>query len=299
MAAAPIMLELDPGRPVLHLSGPKLRSALERLVGASERLGGVERFAQAVRLKSVVFQDRLGDGRATALDRTSFQEMTILMATVRRRIAPLVEGRAWEATHAAIIALLDGAHDTTIVDKRVAAFCSALCAKLSPSHEGQGEGRRVSDRFLRDLASEILHNTLPEHYPLMQRWVWDAKSNSGVIREIWHDPVNGSDDTDRIVIDIPDNYETHLVLREELSQFLADNGVFRDMLWHVDLLCAQIYGDYINAQGGAWLKTDFAAESDPLEQPRRILGLDRIARRAEKTTIDGAPAAFIETKQFS
>ena len=53
------------------------------------------------------------------------------------------------------------------------------------------------------------------------------------------------------MIDVPDSYETFLVLREELSQFLADNGIFRDMLWHVDLLCAQIYGDYINAQGGA------------------------------------------------
>ncbi len=50
------------------------------------------------------------------------------------------------------------------------------------------------------------------------------------------------------------------MLREELSQFLSDNGIFRDMLWYVDLLQAQIYGDYINAQGGAYLKTDFSAE---------------------------------------
>ena len=136
----------------------------------------------------------------------------------------------------------------------------------------QNLSRQQGNRFTRDLAAEILHNVMPEHYPLMQRWVWDTKTNSGVIREIWH-----GDDVDHMVIDIADGYETFLVLREELSQFLSDNGVFRDMLWHVDLLCAQIYGDYINAQGGAWLKTEFGSDSDPLEHTRRIIGLDRVA----------------------
>jgi hypothetical protein len=268
---------LTPPRPVLHLSGPKLRSALERLIGASEALGGVERFAEAVRLKSAVFQDRLADGKAAGIARAEFDEIVPLMATVRRRIAPLLEPSRWPHTRAAIVALLDCGHDTTIADQRIATFESALRSLIPPpSSQGGGEGRR-STRFLRDLATEILHNTLPEYYPLMNRWIWDNKANSGVVREIWHDPASG-DDVDHIVIDIPDGYEMHLVLREELSQFLADNGVFRDMLWHVDLLCAQIYGDYINAQGGAWLKTEFGSVSDPLEHSRRILGLDRVAR---------------------
>lgn len=263
---------VGPPRPVLHLSGPKLRAAFERLVNASEPVGGVERFADAVRLKSTVFQDRLDGGKAATLTRAAFEELVPLMATVRRRIAPLLEGRAWETTHAAIAALLDGAHDTTIADARIARFEGALRDVLSSPAR-----REEKPRFLRDLAAEILHNTLPEHYPLMQRWVWDVRANSGVLREIWHDPQAG-ENTDGIVIDVPDGYETYLVLREELSQFLADNGVFRDMLWHVDLVCAQVYGDYINAQGGAWLKTEFGSDSDPLEHTRRIMGLDRVGR---------------------
>ena len=43
----------------------------------------------------------------------------------------------------------------------------------------------------------------------------------------------------------------------------------------------------INAQGGAYLKTDFSAEADPLEHTRRILGLDRIAKRRGRGAIDG------------
>ena len=49
-------------RPVLHLSGAKLRLALEALIRAAEPIGGIERFAAAVKLKSDVLQDRLAGG---------------------------------------------------------------------------------------------------------------------------------------------------------------------------------------------------------------------------------------------
>lgn len=274
-------------RPVLHLSGVKLRVGLERLIHASEQLGGIERFAEAVRLKAVVFQDCLAEGKAARLTRGQFDEVVPLMATVRRRVGPLVNGRAWEMTQAAIVTLLDRAHDTTIADSRIAAFESALRPLLAPAQAN--EERTANTRFLRDLAAELLHNTYPEHYPLMQRWIWDAKTNSGVIRQLWHDPGGAGDDIDHIVINVADGYETHLMLREEISQFLADNGVFRDMLWHVDLVCAQVYGDYISAQGGAYLKADFVSEGDRLEHTRRILGLDRVAGKRLRTRpiIDG------------
>ena len=296
-------------RPVLHLSGVKLRVGLERLIHASEPLGGVERFAEAVRLKSVVFQERLADGKAAFLTRGQFDEMVPLMATVRRRVAPLLDGRAWETTQTAIVTLLDRAHDTTITDQRIAQFEGALrqntrgAGGTPPAGEREGEqpSHRISDRFLRDLAAELLHNTYPEHYPLMQRWIWDAKTNSGVIRQLWHDPNGVGDDVDHIVIDVADGYETHLMLREEISQFLADNGVFRDMLWHVDLVCAQVYGDYISAQGGAYLKADFSNEGDPLEHTRRILGLDRVAAKGRRTRNDivGEASSTADAKLIS
>ena len=93
---------------------------------------------------------------------------------------------------------------------------------------------------------------------MMSRWVWDARANTGVIREIWH-----ALDVDHIVIDIPDSYDTFLVLREELSQYLTTNGVFRDVTDYVDLLTAQVYANYICEQGGTYLRTDFAAPEDP------------------------------------
>ena len=140
-------------------------------------------------------------------------------------------------------------------------------------------------RWTRDLAAELLHNSDPERYPLMTRWVWDAGINTGVLREIWHGP-----DVDHVTIAARDDYATFLVLRAELSQFLSGNGVFRDVLQFVDMLCAQVYAGYIGEQGGSYLRTDFTAPEDPMLHSRRLLGLDGIrpgTGRLRIKTIDG------------
>ena len=47
---------------------------------------------------------------------------------------------------------------------------------------------------------------------------------------------------------------------------------------------ARVVVNDINAQGGAYLKTDFNAAPDPLEHTRRILGLDlRVGKELRET----------------
>jgi hypothetical protein len=130
-----------------------------------------------------------------------------------------------------------------------------------------------------------LHGHDPERYPLMCRWVWDRKATSGVIREIWFD-----DQVDNITIGVTDSCGTFIMLREELSQFLTGNGVFRDVIWYVDLLCARIYASYIASQGGVYLRADFSAPNDPMAFARRMLGLDGVragSGRSRFKSIDG------------
>jgi len=103
-----------------------------------------------------------------------------------------------------------------------------------------------------------------------------------VIRELWHD-VN----IDHMTLDVEDNYDTYLMLREELSQYLSDNGVFRDVMAYVDILCAQVYADYICEQGGSYLRTDFSAAEDPLLYTRRMLGLEGIDPETGRTRAKG------------
>ena len=72
------------------------------------------------------------------------------------------------------------------VDARIGRFCARF-----PQDKRH--------RWVRDLATELLHNADPERIPLMNRWVWDATANTGVIREIWH-----GDDVDRMTM-MPDD----------------------------------------------------------------------------------------------
>ena len=63
---------------------------------------------------------------------------------------------------------------------------------------------------------------------------------------------------------------------QELSEYLTTNGVFRDVLFYVDVLMAQVYAGYIGERGGSYLRADFATPEDPMLHTRRILGLDGV-----------------------
>lgn len=256
-------------RPVLELSGEGLRTVLQIMIAGTEDQGGIERYVDALKLKSTMFQQALASDSIDSLDLETFKGLCTFMATVRRRIGDWLNEAAFADMHERIKELFA---DDSNVDARIDAFCA---------HFPNGK----QHRWVRDLATEMLHNTDPERVPLMNRWIWDARANTGVIREIWH-----GDDVDHIKIPVGDGYGTYLMLREELSQFLSDEGFFRDVLQYVDILCAQVYAQYICEQGGSYLRTDFSAPEDPMQHTRRLLGLDGVQAGNGKTrlkSIDG------------
>lgn len=269
--------------PRLELSGPKLALAFEGLVARSEEQGGVEAYVEALKIKSAIFRDALGAVDAGELQLPAFKILCAHVATVRRRIGPYLEPGAFGELRERIARLLQGRDDTSSTDQRIAEFCGGFPADRA-------------HRWVRDLAAEILHNVDSERYPLMSRWVWDVSSNTGVLREIWH-----ADDVDQIRIDVPDRYATFVVLREELAQYLADNGVFRDVLQYVDVLAAQVYADYIGERGGTYLRADFVTPEDPMLHTRRILGLDGVGAdgRTRVKACDGRAVVVENAKQLN
>lgn len=254
-------------RPVLDLSGERLAAAMEATIRGAEPHGGVERWVSAVHLKASLFGEILGGDRYATLREDDFKALCAFIAPVRRRIAAWLAAHDFPAMREAIAALFSRAGDTAKADANLAAFCARF-----PNDRNH--------RWVRDLGAELLHYARPEQYPLMTRWMWDAQANTGVLREIWFHP-----DVDRLRIPVADGYETFLVLREELAGFLAKNGVFRDMPFYVDLLCAEIYGEYIAAQGGSYLRTDFASADDPMVYARRMLGLDGLDSETGRTRL--------------
>ena len=242
-------------RPVLDLSGELLRGAMQAMVTGSEEHGGIERYIDAVKLKSTMFRQALVENDVADLDLETFKGLCTFMATVRRRIGAWLNENSFGEIRGHIVELFDAAEH---IDDRIGRFCEQF-----PQDK--------KHRWVKDLAVELLHNADPERVPLMNRWVWDAKANTGVLREIWH-----AEDIDHITIRVADGYGTFMMLREELSQFLSENGVFRDVLHYVDVLCAQVYAQYICEQGGSYLRADFSAPEDPMQHTRRLLGLDGV-----------------------
>jgi hypothetical protein len=275
-----------PAKPVLHLSGPRLRGAFESLVDAADATGGVERYVGALALKASLFEEVLGRGRLGELTETEFLDLAAFVTPARRRIGAWLGRNGFAALHSRLKALLDGWSDLSTADSRVANFCAGLPADRE-------------HRWVRDLAAEVLHFTAPERYPLMTRWMWDARVNTGVLREIWH-----SADANPGTIAIDDGFATFATLREELEGFLRDNGVFRELSFYVDLLCAHVYAGYINDKGGQYLRADFCgqAKEDSMAHTRRLLGLDAVDTETGRTRlklIDGEAYVLGEQRRLS
>ncbi|NIV17392.1 MAG: hypothetical protein GWN47_03050 [Woeseiaceae bacterium] len=280
MAELTPVVPADIERPVLELSGEALRVNLRIMVAGSEEHGGIERYVDAVKLKSSMFQQAL-DGGVDELDLETFKGLCTFMATVRRRIGDWLNEDSFDRMRGYIKSLFDEDQD---IDARIDSFCDQF-----PNDKAH--------RWVRDLATELLHNVDPERVPLMNRWVWDAKANTGVIREIWH-----GENVDHITIPIDDGFATYLMLREELSQFLSGEGFFRDVLQYVDILCAQSYAQYICEQGGSYLRADFSAPEDPMQHTRRLLGLDGVRTGSGKTrlkSIDGEAFVLDDSAQLN
>ena len=276
--------ELELARPTLDLSGPLLAVAFRSVAQGAEELGGIERYVEALKLKSALFQDTLGAGKVETLDLSGLMGICTFMATVRRRIAIYLNSDGLRRIRGGLVDLMRGMGDTSTTDRRVGEFCA-----LFPQDK--------EHRFVHDFAVEVLHNVNPERYPLMNRWVWDSKSNTGAVREIWF-----GDNVDHMTIPLPEGYATFLMLREELAQFLTSQGVFRDVMFFVDVLIAQVYSNYISAQGGTYLRADFSSAEDPMHHTRRILGLDGVRPGSSRTrlkAIDGEAFVLDDPKFLS
>ncbi len=241
--------------PVLDLSGPCLRGALDALGHAASEGGGIGAFVEAIALKARLFAEVLNPEALPMLDRARFLGLVAFMPTVRRRIGAFLDQAGFPVLHARIRGLLASRGE---VEARAGDFIA--CFANDRAH-----------RWVRDLAAELLHFSAPEQVPLMTRWVWDSGTRTGVLREIWHD-----DSLDRRSDAPTDRLPTFRTLAREVQGFLREEGYFRDLALVQDLLFAHIYATYINDRGATYIKGDIAGAEDRMGHTSRLLGLDAI-----------------------
>lgn len=253
--------------PVLDLSGPTLRRAFEHLITSAEPTGGIERYVTALSLKASLFEEMLGKGRVAELTELEFLDLAAFIAPVRRKVGTFLGETGFEALRVRLERLLAGWSDTATADTRLADFIAGF-----PDDKAH--------RWVRDLGAEVLHFIAPDRYPLMCRWVWDARVKTGVLREIWF-----AEDVATAKIPAPDDYATFRTLAAELESFLTDQGVFRDLPFYTDLLMSHVYADYINDRGGSLMRAEFATAADPMLHTRRMLGLDAVDTETGRTRL--------------
>ena len=242
-------------QPVLHLDGRYLRNSFESMAKSTEKLGGVESIVQALEGKSVLFQRTFANS-GKDLQLKEFLDVCAFIPTVRRRLKLALEKEGFDYIKISVQQLLENA-TLQNADEKINRFVHRF--PLDNSY-----------RWTCDLAAEILHFCDPQTFPLMTRWIWDEKTKSGVMHEIWFHQYEIEHSH------LPNGIKTHLVLRKEFEDFLKSAGVFAEEHFVIDLLCAWIYSAYIGTQGSSYLKTDFAQGDTSLAYTLRMLGLDGV-----------------------
>ena len=246
---------LDETRFARHFS--EFVSLADAGAGLAAYIGGLE-------AKHRTFAETLAGDRLARLDLDGARILLETVFTARRRLFPLIEALGEEAFRELLGGLAQG---DAPVDARIANFCNGL-----PYPEGEGREARMLQRKLRgaarDFAAELLHFADPLAHPLMTRWVWDAGTSSGALRELMAVPENASH------IPLAATYETFSEARQWLVARIAEQGIYRDQHWWADLTLAMAYIGYFRAMTGGALGSDFMRASTPQEQLEKLLGIE-------------------------
>jgi len=247
-----------------------LDGKFERLIDHMDEAGGIERYTEALTGKQALFEQVLS---AASEGIPAQDEWIVLLETVftaRRKFAGPFLGLTGEQRQALVGALLDERGDPLV---RIGEFAA----------DAPTGGDRKIRRAAWDFAAECLHFRAPEHCPLMTRWVWDAATESGALREL----IRGSDGLREVPLG--DTSGTYEAARLWIADQLAERGYYRAVAFVIDLVLAQAYSDYMQAMSfsAGMVTGELGAKADPLEIVVKLLGIEDARRGGRSRVIKG------------
>ena len=252
---AEVPLALDPGL---------FRQHFEKLLGHAEQGGGIESYLIALNAKQHRFAELLGSGSAANLGMSELECLLDQVFTARRRLYPALERlgvtRAAELVHE----LLSG---PAPLARRLQNFVDAVPGAECMDRESLRAAAKMR-RAAWDFAAELLHFSDPVQFPLMSRWVWDQGTQSGALREF----LRGND----ALREIPFSNDPGLFegARRWLAERIAEEGIYRDVPFWIDLVLAQAYTTYFQSVTDGSLGADFGRGVSAHEQLKKLLGID-------------------------
>lgn len=212
--------------------------------------------------------ERIGALTAALASRSlRMAEIEVLLGqvfTARRRLFPALATLGPERVSAALANIVAGENPA---QERLQAFVDLIPGVEATDRDSLRAVARVR-RAAWDFGTELLHFHAPEHYPLMSRWVWDAATQSGALRELMSgralDAETGLDAAAAV-------FDT---ANEWAVEQLRSAGVFRELPLWIDLILARAYVDYLGAATQGHFGADFARGTTPRAQLRKLLGID-------------------------
>ena len=191
-----------------------------------------------------------------------------MVFTARRRVYPAFSSMGIDATREAIRELLYG--ESALMER-----LNLFSEIVGIDDEADKQVKKIAAKNRRaafDFGAEILHFNNPIKYPLMTRWVWDQNTVSGAIREF----IRGNDSLPDVPLgNSPEMFEG---MRVWLAAQLAEQGLYKDIHFWVDLVEAQAYAEYFRSMAEGMLSADFGRASGPADHIKKFLGIDAPAK---------------------
>lgn len=242
--------------------------------------GGIQACLDSLNAKQGLFAGALGPETIDQLGPGQIERLLETVFTARRRIYPALENLGEPRAATLIKDLIGGASPLT---QRMQAFANSMPVPPGENRETIRAAGKVR-RAAWDFAAEMLHFSDPVKYPLMTRWVWDQATMSGALREF----IRGADTMSGIQFgSAPELFEG---ARKWLADRVAEQGIYRDVPFWIDLVLAQAYANYFRSMAEGNLGGDFGRGAKPQEQLRKLLGIEvprkggrsRVKKDAEK-----------------
>lgn len=263
--------ELDliiPAELSVPLDARQFQQKFSALQKNAEDDAGVDAFLASLQAKHELFSSLLAEEKLSELSMESVEALLETVFSARRRVYPSIEMLGIDKARERVKNLLYG--NSNLLD-RLDQFSDVVV-----SDEGADkEIRKLAAKNKRaafDFGAELLHFNNPIKYPLMTRWVWDQNTVSGALREF----IRGNDTMPDVPLgNSPEMFEG---ARAWLAAQLADQGLYKDVHFWVDLVQAQAYAEYFRSMAEGMLSADFGRASGPSDHIKKFLGIDAPAK---------------------
>ncbi|MDR3391070.1 MAG: hypothetical protein P4L77_04985 [Sulfuriferula sp.] len=253
----------------IPLDAGQFQQRFSALKHITEEDAGIDSFLASLEAKHRLFANLLNQNAIEQLTMDGVEALLETVFSARRRIYPAFDAMGITT---AVNEIRDLLYGKAVLLERLNRFAEVVQVIDDAADKETRKQAAKNRRAAFDFGAEMLHFNDPIKYPLMTRWVWDQNTVSGALREF----IRGNDTLPDVPLgNSPEMYEG---ARTWLAAQLAEQGLYKDVHYWVDLVQAQAYAEYFRSMAEGMLSADFGRASGPADHIKKFLGIDSPAK---------------------